>query len=81
MTGEVVGREEILDALEEAAKINLDMYRSLVEGETVDGVFEDQDGSKAMAEEWYSDLRRWYSVLVRSGRDIGNIPELETVGS
>ena len=79
MTWEVVSREEILDALEEAAKINLDMYRSLVEGETVDGVIEDDDGSKAMVEEWHSDLRRWYSVLVRSGRDIGDIPELGTI--
>ena len=73
----VPSREEVLDALEEAAAGSLEMYRSLVEGETVDGAIVDP-GAKELVEDWNADLKRWYSVLVRSGRDVGDIPELRT---
>ena len=79
MTGTAVSREEMLDALEEAATVNLELYRSLVENVMVQGVIDDP-GAKALVEERIEDLKRWYSVLVRSGRDIGDIPEVGTIG-
>ena len=80
MTGVMVSQEEILDALEEAAGINLELYRSLVENVTFQGVIYDPE-DKAVVEERNADLKRWYSVLARSGRDVGDIPELGTIGS
>ena len=75
MTGDAVGREEVLDALEESAGSSLELYRSFVASVTLDGEI-DEFGAKEVAEEWKANLKRWYSVLRRSGRGIGDIPEL-----
>ena len=57
---------------------SLELYRSLVESETCEGVFYDADG-KAVVEDWNAKLKRWYSILARSGREIGDIPELRMI--
>ena len=79
MTEESVSREEILDALQEAARDSLEVYRSSLECETFNGVIVDPDSEEMLARH-LSDLKRWYSVLRRAGRDAGNIPELRSVG-
>lgn len=80
MSGETASREELADALEEAASSSLEMRRSLVEGVTLDGVIDDE-GAQMLVDDWQADLRRWYSVLRRTDKDIGEIPELERSGS
>lgn len=80
MSGETASREELADALEEAAASSLEMRRSLVEGVTLDGVIDDE-GAQMLVDDWQADLRRWYSVLQRTDKDIGEIPELERSGS
>ena len=80
MSGETASREELADALEEAAASSLEMRRSLVEGVTLDGVIDDE-GAQMLVDDWQADLRRWYSVLRRTDKDIGEIPELERSGS
>ena len=42
MTEEAVSQEEMLDAVEEAAADCLQLYRSLVENETCEGVIHDR---------------------------------------
>ena len=79
MTGETVSRDELLDALEEAAMGSLEMYRSLLDGVTLDGRIDDE-GAEMLAMEWQADLKRWYSVLGRAGRNVAEIPEPGSVG-
>ncbi len=79
MTGETVGQEELADALEEAAMGSLEMYCSLLEGVTLDGRIDDED-AEMLAREWQADLKRWYSVLGRTGRNVLEIPEPGSIG-
>ena len=60
MSGETASREELADALEEAAASSLEMWRSLVEGVTVGGrIVDAEDEAVVVARQ--VDLRRWYS--------------------
>ena len=68
MTGEAASREELVNALEEAATDSLELYRSALNGEMVDGVIHDA-GAQALLGRWEANLKRWKSVLSRCGRD------------
>ena len=80
MTEETATREELADALEDAAAWSLEMFRSVAESVTVDGrIVQAED--EVFIEARRADLKHWYSLLRRAGKDIGEIPELERSGS
>ena len=80
MSEESVSLTELVDALDEAAKASLEMYGSFLDGISMKGVIV-EEGAETLARDWQADLKRWNAVLIRHGRDIGDIPEPGSVGS